>query len=126
MISINTNSAPGGNIIVSANTSCNNNVVIISGYMSSGSCGGYYLVISPNPTTSETTVELMPEGEKTIDENIQWKLDVYDAMQGMKAKDPQIKGKQTKINTSNWKDGIYIVRAKIGDEILTGKLVVKP
>ena len=125
MISINTNSASGGNIIVSANTSCNNNVVIISGYMSSGSCGGYYLAISPNPTASETTVELMPEGEKTIDENILWGLDVYDQMQGMKAKNPQIKGKQAKINTSNWKDGVYVVRAKIGDEVITEKLIVK-
>ena len=33
--------------------------------------------------------------------------------------------KSTKIQTSGWKEGVYMVRVKYKDEILTGKLVVK-
>lgn len=125
MISINTNSASGGNIIVAANTSCNNNVTIISGYMSSGSCGGYYLVISPNPSVSETSIELKADSETTLDENLDWDLDVYDSFQGLKEKKTKLKTKETKINTSGWKDGVYIVRATVGDKVVTEKMMVK-
>lgn len=125
MISINTNSASGGNVRVSANTSCNNNVVIISGYMSSGSCGGYYLAISPNPTTSETSVVLSADGEKVVNENTSWDLQVYDQQQGLKEKKTKIKGKDGKINTSSWKDGVYIINAIVDGQKISEKLLVK-
>ena len=129
IISINTNSSPGGPITVNATntaTGCNNTIQIITGYMgSSYDCGSYYLGFSPNPATNETTLEIIPQGEKTIDENTQWELEVYDQQQSLKEKNSKIKGKQTKINTSAWKDGVYIVRVKIGDEMISEKLVVK-
>lgn len=126
MISINTNSTPGGPIAVNAITCCSNNAQIITSYMgSSYNCGSYYLGFSPNPATNETTLEIIPQDGKTIDENTQWELEVYDQQQSLKEKNSKIKGKQTKINTSAWKDGIYIVRVKIGDEMISEKLVVK-
>lgn len=45
--------------------------------------------------------------------------------QGLKEKKTKLKAAQTKINTTNWKDGIYVVRATIGDEVITEKMIVK-
>ena len=56
MISVNTNSTPGGMVEVFANTCCGSNSKIKIGYLPSGYCGGYYMVISPNP--AETYIEL--------------------------------------------------------------------
>ena len=129
IISINTNSAPGGQVIVTAtNTAsgCNNTIQPVTGYMgSTTNCGTYLMAFTPNPSTSETTLELSADGEKTVDDNSQWELEVYDQQQGLKEKNAKIKGKQTKINTSNWKDGIYFVRVLINDELISDKLVVK-
>jgi hypothetical protein len=104
----------------------------------------YRLSISPNPTTTEATIELVSSPtEKAVQEpnatvelvsastekavqEPEWSMEVYDAMQSMKAKTQKVKGYKQTIKTTGWKDGIYIVRAKIGEEILTGKLVVKP
>jgi hypothetical protein len=37
----------------------------------------------------------------------------------------RLKGKSTTIQTSGWAEGVYMVRVKYNDEILTGKLIVK-
>jgi hypothetical protein len=86
----------------------------------------YRLSISPNPTTTEATVELVSASTEKALQEPEWSMEVYDAMQNMKTKTQKVKGYKQTIITTGWKDGIYIVRAKIGDEILTGKLVVKP
>lgn len=129
IISINTNSAPGGPVIFTAtNTTsgCNNTIKPVTGYMGGMyNCGTYLMVFTPNPSTNETTLVLSADGEKIVNENSQWELEVFDQQQGLKEKRIKIKGKQTNINTSNWKDGIYLVRIKIGDEIISEKLVVK-
>ena len=89
-----------------------------------GICG-YSLFVSPNPATGETTVELVNDSKEVLAALTEWELEVYDSMQGLKEKKANLKALQTKINTSSWKDGVYIVRAKIGDEVITEKLVVK-
>jgi Glycosyl hydrolases family 16/Secretion system C-terminal sorting domain len=129
IISIYTNSSPGGQVIVTAtNTAsgCNNTIQPITGYMgSTTNCGTYLMAFTPNPSTSESSLVLSADGEKIVDENTQWEFEVYDQQQTLKVKSAQIKGNQSKINTSNWKDGIYLVRVKIGDELISEKLVVK-
>ena len=127
MVSVNTNSSPGGPVTVSAYVSdCNNNYTIATTYFGSGyGCSGYYLLVSPNPSSSETLVELKTDSETTLDENLDWDLDVYDSFQGLKEKKTKLKTAETKINTSDWKDGVYIVRATVGDKVITEKLVVK-
>jgi hypothetical protein len=86
----------------------------------------YGLLISPNPTSGETTLTVESASEeKTVDETVSWELDVYDNAQNLKLNNPKVKGKEYKFNTSGWKEGVYIVRVKYKDEILTGKLVVK-
>ena len=63
--------------------------------------------------------------EKTLDETAEWDLEIYDSYQSLKLKNTKLKGKEHKIQTAGWKEGVYIVRVKYNNEILQGKLVVK-
>lgn len=50
--------------------------------------------------------------------------------QMLKEKKTKLKGKEYKIQTSGWKEGVYMVRVKYEaknkpEELITGKLVVK-
>nr|WP_321358354.1 T9SS type A sorting domain-containing protein [uncultured Draconibacterium sp.] len=98
--------------------------------------GSLMLQISPNPTNSETIVSIEPEvtedetlksvtTENVFDESVEWDIEVYDNMQSLKLKKQKLKGKRTTINTQSWKEGVYMVRVKYNDELLTGKLIVK-
>ncbi len=98
-------------------------------------CFHMMLTITPNPANGETIVSIVEEGEdselksasleRPFDTNTEWDLEVYDSNQNLKAKQIKLKGNSTKLQTSGWKEGVYIVRAKYNDEILTDKLVVK-
>ena len=127
MISVNTNSSPGGPVEISAYVNdCNGNYNIATTYMGTNySCGAYFMAFTPNPATEQTTIELSADGEKMVNDKTEWEMEVYDNMQSLKEKKIQIKGNQTKLNTTNWKDGVYIVRAKIGEEIISEKLLIK-
>jgi hypothetical protein len=83
------------------------------------------IVISPNPTETESTIAIYNESAAIIDLDEEWDLEVYDQLQSLKVKKIKIKGNQTKINTDNLKDGVYIVRVKIGDQVISDKLIVK-
>lgn len=95
------------------------------------------MMLSPNPSSGETIISIEPDNsaedatlksassQTTFDENEEWELEVYSTMQSLKTKQTKIRGKSTKINTQSWKEGVYTVRAKYKDQILTGKLVVK-
>ena len=86
----------------------------------------YYMMISPNPTTGETTLSIESTSEeKTVDGNTVWKLEIYSPAQALKEKKTKLKGNNTIIQTQSWKEGVYVVRVKYKDEILIGKLVVK-
>lgn len=85
----------------------------------------YRLSLSPNPASGETTIKIESTKKEKADKVIEWELEVFDQTQALKAKTNKLKGNSTKIQTSDWKDGVYIVRAKIGDKILTEKLIVK-
>jgi len=136
MISINTNSSPGGPISVNANTCCNNNVTIISGYMVTDyNCGYYYMTFTPNPVTNETTVEILKGSEEKKNDisagdlqelqNMEWKIDVFDQNQILKFSRDKVKGNKCKINVQGWKKGIYYVRVIVEDEIISGRLSVE-
>jgi hypothetical protein len=89
-------------------------------------CFGYRLVFSPNPATDETTMTIETTSpEESVDQAVEWEMEVYDPAQNLKDKKIKIKGDSTKLQTSGWKEGIYIVRVKYKDEIITGKLAVK-
>lgn len=136
MISVYTGSTPGGRVEVEATTCCGVTASIIIDYFYSDYCGSSYsMSFSPNPSTGETTLtlELVSTDselesnaiEPAFENNEEWDLEVYDAMQNLKHKKTKLKGKSTTINTQSWKEGVYMVRAKYKDQIITGKLVVK-
>lgn len=89
------------------------------------SCGAYYLSVAPNPATSEAAIELVGTSEEEALRQPEWELEVYTAMQSLKTKIQRVKGNKQTLNTSGWKEGVYIIRAKVGNELLSGKLVVK-
>lgn len=85
----------------------------------------YRLLVSPNPSVAESTVELLDETGITVTSEMDWDLEVYDQNQMLKEKKTKIKGKYTNLKTSKWKDGIYYLRAHYNDEWISEKLVVK-
>ena len=82
------------------------------------------LSITPNPANGGVTVaiESTNKNELIVSE---WDLEVFSETMLLKAKKTKLKGKSTTIQTAGWKEGIYMVRVKYKDEILTGKLIVK-
>lgn len=92
------------------------------------------VVLSPNPATRETivSIETMEEGlslksgnEPAFDINEEWEMEVYSETQILKEKKTKLKGNSTKLKTSGWKEGVYIIRIKYKDVILQEKLLVK-
>lgn len=98
-------------------------------------CFHMMLTITPNPANGEVTISLEEDGgdsglksastETLFYEDIEWELEVYDNAQNLKEKKTNLKGNSTKLQTAGWKEGVYVVRVKYKDEILTDKLVVK-
>ncbi|MCF6333424.1 MAG: T9SS type A sorting domain-containing protein, partial [Draconibacterium sp.] len=84
------------------------------------------LAITPNPTNNETTLSIETTSEDIeFDENAEWDLKIYSQTQELKTKVNKLKGKEYKIQTQGWREGIYFVRVKYKNEVLQGKLVVK-
>jgi len=108
--------------VANAITCCGNESPVISGdFERAYYC--YNLSFTPNPATNETTLEVSDTAGKKTD--TAWEAEVYDQLQILKLKTSRAKKSNFKINTSSWKDGVYVVRVMIGKEIITGKLVVK-
>ncbi len=82
------------------------------------------LSIFPNPASGEVslTIESLNKNELPLSD---WDLEIYDPGLILKEKKTKIKVNNIKINTSGWPEGIYMVRVKFKDEILSGKLIVK-
>lgn len=127
MISVYTNSLPGGMVEVNATTCCGVYTKVKTGYLASGYCGGSYAMsLSPNPSNGETTLSIEPTSEDVVfDENAEWGVEIFDQMQGLKEQKTKMKGKECKIQTTGWTAGIYIVRVNYKDEYLQGKLLVQ-
>ncbi|MDO9614478.1 MAG: T9SS type A sorting domain-containing protein, partial [Bacteroidota bacterium] len=71
------------------------------------------------------TLSISTKSGTKVNDNLAWDLEVYDSMHSLKTKTQKLKGDKKAINTTGWKDGVYIVRVKIGNEIISEKLVVK-
>ncbi len=90
--------------------------------------GGFFsLSILPNPTASKATIELKQniDIKETAKEKIEWELEIYDQSFMLKNKHKKLKAKKKKISTHNWKEGTYMVRAKVNGTIVTEKLIIK-
>ncbi|MBN1651589.1 MAG: S8 family serine peptidase [Bacteroidales bacterium] len=84
----------------------------------------WYLSVSPNPATDEATLTIESVRSEAIDISTEWALEIYDQMQIVKTKKVKLKGDKYKINTSGWQGGMYFVRIKFKDKILSGKFLV--
>ena len=129
MVSVTTNSNPGGNIIVRAQTcctSCGSNVQILSDYVGRDyNCGYGYMSFTPNPATDEITLELKTdniEGYKTGDV---WSLEIYNQQQVLVRQITDITDTKQVINTSGLKAGVYLVRVIIGNNMYSGKFIIE-
>ena len=69
---------------------------------------------------SDNLVNDLTKGEMAV-----WTLEVYNATTGEKVFGKEIEGTSFTIDTTGWKPGVYVVRAIIGDEVLTEKVIVK-
>ena len=95
------------------------------------------ITLSPNPTTDETTLSISSESESetlkstsisggsAFDNSAEWDMEIYSPGQTLKTKKTKLKGKSTTIQTNGWREGVYNIRVKYKDQILTEKLVVK-
>ncbi len=111
---------------VTATNACGTSYPISMGYYVRN-CYSYTLSLSPNPSTVETTISLetIATDAKSTEALQEWDLEVYNQGQQLKARKQKINGSQATLNTSGWKEGVYIIRAKVNGEVLTEKLVVK-
>ncbi len=91
----------------------------------------FYLSLSPNPASHETTLTIESTSpEKTFDDTVPWDVEVYSGTQTLITKQSGLRGQSTQIHTAGLKEGIYIVRVNYNPDgkpggILTAKLVVK-
>jgi hypothetical protein len=112
--------------ILNLNAKCNNDLDFIEMVFVEGDCGGYYMMLSPNPTSGETSVSIETTSTKvTIDDSFEWEFEVYDQMQNLKLKKTNLTGKKVKFSTNGWKEGLYPIRVKYKDKVLTKNLIVK-
>jgi hypothetical protein len=106
-IRINTNETPSAMLTVSATTCCNTNHLIKTQYFGeSYSCGGY-LMVYPNPATSEFNIEFDDTFDlKTVDKTTT--LEIYDPDYSRKYYAEKFE-KRIKIKTDGWKRGHYYI-----------------
>lgn len=64
-------------------------------------------------------------GRNSQIEQASWKLEVYNASTGKKIFSQEIEGTSYSIDTMGWESGVYVVKAIIGDEVLSEKVVIK-
>jgi len=129
MVSVHTNSHPGGNIIVKAQTcctSCGSNVQILSDYVGTDySCGYGYMSFAPNPANDEVTLELKTESIADYEAGEVWSLDIYNQQQVLVKTMDNLRDTRQVIHTSGMKAGVYYVRVMIGNNMYSGKFVIE-
>ncbi|MCK9449750.1 MAG: thiol protease/hemagglutinin PrtT [Bacteroidales bacterium] len=88
--------------------------------------GATRMLLSPNPTSGETFLTIESNTiETTFDENTLWDLEVYSGSNLLQTKQTGLRGRNARIQTAGWKEGVYLVRIIYQDGVLTGKLIVE-
>ncbi len=144
-------SSSGKLILTYPNVSTNNPIIIsIQDNTNSPTCDGtYQLVVLPNTLLPSylmdigvdsgiisVTLSLVSSEDADKDapsilvdsvknDTFEWTLEVYNATTGEKVFGQKVEGSLFTVDTTGWKPGVYVVRAIVGDEVLTEKVVVK-
>ena len=128
MVSVTTNSNPGGNIIVRAQTCCTDfgsNVQILSDYVGKDyNCGYGYMSFTPNPAADEITLELNTgniAGYKAGDE---WSLEIYNQQQVLVKEMVNLTDTKQVINTSGMKAVGFFVKVMIRKNLYSGMFII--
>lgn len=125
-ISINTNDEPYGTMYVDAKDCCYDDISLSLGLEINENCGSYRLSFAPNPSMVETTMTIESIGSpQEFNESLSWDVEIFDQTQALKQKKSKLKGKELKINTSGWREGIYVVHVNYDGKDIIGKLSVK-
>lgn len=69
--------------------------------------------------------QILASLDEDITESVSWMLEVYNTTSGRKVFEQKVEGKNGTILTAGWKPGVYVVKATIGDEVLSEKVVVR-
>ena len=78
-----------------------------------------------NEETSGASVESQQGQDADTQVNLSWNLEVTHATTGRKAASISLKEPTYLLDATGWETGIYVVRAQVGEESLTGKITVK-
>ena len=84
----------------------------------------YYLEFAPNPATDEITMELKTDNIDTYTEGDKWEAEIFNQQMLLMHKTTRLKDKTYTINVSGWKEGIYYVRVRVKDKLVSGKFIV--
>lgn len=123
MISIYTNSSPGGQVIVKGQTCCSgcgSNMSLTTGYFGVYySCGGYYMA-SPNPGSEYIDIDFTPDAVemKSTSSSLDLEVKLVDKM-GTVISTENVYSFPYRINTSKLPEGNYVVL--IRDKKLSSK-----
>jgi len=113
-------------VAVKAGNNCGESVWLTrTGWVVPGT-GATRMLLSPNPTSGETFITIESNTtETTFNENTLWDLEVYSGSNLLQTKQTGLRGRNARIQTAGWKEGVYLVRIIYQDGVLTGKLIVE-
>jgi len=114
MISIYTNSSPGGQVILKGQTccsACGSNVTLLTQYFGTYySCGGYYMA-SPNPSSNYVDIDIVPEMKEISVESFKSEISisVFDKL-GTQIFNQVVNSLPFRLDTSILPIGEYMIR----------------
>ena len=124
----------GGNaIVVSVTTALGNSFtlpIIRASTVSSISVGTGLGLVTVSLVRDEVDSDVSSLFDDGIDilnstQQVSWKLEAYNATTGQKAFNRDVDTESVTIDTTGWVPGVYLIKATIGVDTLTEKVVVK-
>lgn len=103
--------------------SCNKRRFLFFSVSNNGNISSKSLKIVSSGAQKDITI--ISEQRERVQDIVNWNLEIYDTSYGNKVCDVKNLVNTTyQLNTSGWTPGLYVVRAVIGDEVLTEKITV--
>lgn len=103
--------------------SCNKRRFLFFSVSNNGNISSKSLKIVSSGAQKDITI--ISEQRERVQDIVNWNLEIYDTSYGNKVCDVKNLINTTyQLNTSGWIPGLYVVRAVIGDEVLTEKITV--
>ena len=116
-------------------SNCDNNYQIL--VMPNSVLSTYYMKVNTNSGKLEVSLQTLFSRDESLksmedvfqrsDDNVDipWMLEVYNATTGEKVVDEKVTDNSITIDTTGWKSGVYVVKAVVGGEVLSEKVIIK-